>query len=836
VIRILKSSGSRLGDTAVSVRVGEVRLTNPRSFSLANQCWSAFAARAFSVHEVESLEIDRDRGCATVRYRTQAVSVADFIERFSQALATPAPPANDALTRLGIPLAERQFFRLTRYGTRISTWEVLHALPGRMRVRDLGLQNRPELARRLELELRTQPGILSVSARSLTGTVVLRFDPTLVRQADVLRLLDQSMKGLATRQPLVSMPGNSQWSMAQASLGLALAGQFVLPALVPLSAGLLLVVNLPNFREAWLQVRQRQVGLPVLYVAIVVGTLATGGYIAASCMSLCMLFWQQRRGLMTVAGQHALASAIERRPAVAWCVRDAVELEVPAADLRHGEVFLVRPGELVPADGLVVQGSALLDEPAAVGAERLVSRGIGQSVLAGSFVVDGELRVETRRSGEQTLVRSVSRSLAGTLQMRLIGPLSRPPELANRAVPPALMMAGIGLLVGDATTATAIMRPDYASGPQLGDDLTTIVQVGQSVSAGVVVRRADIFQRLGELDLLLFDRTDRLDLGQTVLDEIHAVGQLAADELLVYAACALRELHDPRAAAVDAACLARGLQHPDITPDFRAGGIEFDVHGHRLRVENMPVAENASPDSASSDFEVPDVLAAAVAIRCDGELQGSLTFRTEGYAHQATFRALRNRFGQRSGVFIPTDSELDETFAALGLEAIFEADSDQARAELIDRLVREGRRVGYVGDTALHPATARAAHVAISTAAHPDAHTDVSAAWMFGPEYHKLVALFELASAGRVRSETLVQFAVVPNVVCIAGAFLLGFTSLAAVALTNLGTIGIYSGHTARLKSMERRLMTRRNRFLRFAPSASDSPPGSQAPVAAPTS
>ena len=108
-------------------------------------------------------------------------------------------PVNKCIDELGTALAETHRFRLARHGACISSWEVLHSLPGRLRVRDLRLKDQPETAGRLELELRGRPGVLSASARSLTGTLVLQFNPNVLRQADALRLLDQAVAALARR-------------------------------------------------------------------------------------------------------------------------------------------------------------------------------------------------------------------------------------------------------------------------------------------------------------------------------------------------------------------------------------------------------------------------------------------------------------------------------------------------------------------------------------------------------------------------------------------------------------------------------------------------------------
>src|SRR5258707_1353450 len=82
-------------------------------------------------------------------------------------------------------------------------------------------------------------------------------------------------------------------------------------------------------------------------------------------------------------------------------------------------------------------------------------------------------------------------------------PPPHPPQIAERAVPPVLLTAGVGLLVGDVTAALAILRPDYTSGPKIGDSLAQLFQLARCLDEGIVIRRADVLEQMAAADLLL---------------------------------------------------------------------------------------------------------------------------------------------------------------------------------------------------------------------------------------------------------------------------------------------------------------------------------------------
>ena len=138
----MRTSVFSSGGTDVVVRAGEIRLKNAQAFSPDNDRWRSFAARAFSIPATESLEIDRRHGCAVIRYSTAAISPADYMGRFSQSLSTASKSASDAIVPQHAASKCVERFRLSRRGGSLSRFEVVHALPGRLRVRDLGLLDR----------------------------------------------------------------------------------------------------------------------------------------------------------------------------------------------------------------------------------------------------------------------------------------------------------------------------------------------------------------------------------------------------------------------------------------------------------------------------------------------------------------------------------------------------------------------------------------------------------------------------------------------------------------------------------------------------------------------
>jgi Cu2+-exporting ATPase len=800
---------------------------SPNTFSADDRIWVHFVERVFAVPEVESVEIDRARDTATVGYTTGSFSPYEALDRISAALREPPELGGASVSKVCERVTDRSRFRLVRRDGRISTWQLVHERAGRLRLRDVALKDRSDQLRQVCATLRALKGVFEAVSNAWTGSVLVRFNPAIIGRDEVLSRIDCPRANVPVPIGSTMPAGTGEWAIANCTLGIAAAGEFLVPALLPLSAVLLVTGNLTNFRDAWRQLRERRVGVPLLQTAIVAATLATSGFVAASLMNWLLTFWEKRRKALAASGHKLLSAAIHRPRNKAWLCREGTELETPADQLRPGDVVVVRAGESVPVDGKIVSGTAILEEHPAKGVVGLICRGPGAMVLEGSFVVEGELRLAVERSGKATYAGNIDHAISFA-EVAGEGDMSaKPPAIAERAVPPVLVTAGVGLLVGDATAAAAILRPDYASGPKIGDSLTQLFQLAKCLDEGILIRRGDVLARMADADLLLLDHEAALETRRPALADVEVTGELNVDELLRYGECALRPFHDPRSFALSAACRQQSLRRCELPLKHRPSWIEICDQGRCLRVEGLAARTLASPaDSASSHCEaclVPDPLG----IYCNGRLAGVLTFsRGNVLAAKDVVFDLRDRCRMQVEMLAESRSaQMDELVDALGADGMRVCPVDESKANYIHDCRREGHRVAYVGDGLRNPLAAAAADVAVSIRPDPARHDDPSGVWLLEPDYAKLSVLRDIAQSHRRQLQWHYGITLAPNVACIAGAIFLGFTSLAAVILSNLGTYTVYMQSVADLRRAERRLRDRRQPSAGRLPAVAPSQP-----------
>jgi cation transport ATPase len=747
-----------------------------------------FLEAMLSLEGVRSVTLDRAQATAAIRHDTRPGGVGRLLDAVAAAIrklhaGAPMP----ALPRS----IQNSICTIFRHGSLFTSCEIMSDRPGRLRLRHETLQSDRALARELERLLVAVNGVRRVSSVAWTKTLFIDYNPALISSTELIRLIEECVDSPSRWGDSLPRPVSTRFGMANATLGVAGLGEFAVPALLPVSALLLVATNLRTFRQAWLQVRQRKFGLPVLYTVIVAATLASGQFIASALMSWLFRFWQGRLRAELAAGRRLVLEACLPRSSFARLITaQGGEVLAPADRLRPGDRIAVDAGETVPADGRILGGEAIIDERSVRGLEGASRKRAGEPVLAGSTVLAGSMRVEVVRSGESTRAQAIARSLVAATSPAA-GPTSptlRGEAFADRAVGPTLATAGLGLLIGDLTTVVAILRPDYATGPGLTVPLETLRDAAQCARRGIVICKPDVFERLAQVDLIVLEDNPALSRVELDIAAVHT--RLPDAELLRYVASAFRHLDDDRARALQAACRDRKIHLLDLPPAGFGPGVTV-VHGRR-RVsvyESPPVAGGTGP----------------LAVEIDGSVAGVIEFARSNRPESA--RAL-GRIRAESSVACALVSRRAQADAAglaslLGVDQAMGSLSPDDTARFLGACRERGLRTALVSHGHRQKAAAALAHVAVSFVGDVDEYPDWASALLLQPRLDLFADLWEIAHRHEGRVLDAQKLVLLPNVFCVAGAFLFGFSSLAAVMISNLGTFSLFSRSAGSLNVLE---------------------------------
>ena len=787
-----RHAGDGARKPAISWSDGVILVSDRRLIDATNRvACREFLEQVFRLPEVRSVELDWRHGIARVHYHPRRPNAVEVLERLAavirgQAVVGLVDEVEPWAPWPGAGARETWF----RYGSRLSVTEVASESPGRIRFRHPALGGDRELAHRIEAELTAVQGVRDVQARPLTASLLVWFDPAIVDKDQLVEVVDERLNRPVMTAPPEIHPPAVPFGLANASVGLAAAGELAVPALLPASAILLLASNAKIIRIAVRELRQRQLGLPVLHTTIIAGTLGTGHHLVAAAMSWMFKFWRHRHRRDQLQIRRSLLPPLTQRPLLARRRAGGKVVSIPTDQLRAGDRVVVEATELVPADGRLQNGPVVVDERLVTGALGLTRKRPGDPIFAGSWPVAERLEVEVVGHGRETRAARLGRELAAAtvLMPTATSVTARGEEFARRAVAPTLAAAGVGLLIGDLSTASAILRPDYATGPGLGASVELLRDTALCAQSGVVVRDASAFDRLAAADVWIFDHHTTLERGTLEVDRVEGEYE---NTLLQLAATAFRDIADERAVALLAACRSGGIPLLPIEPSYRGAGIVLDDGATCITIDDALSLGGTSADSR-------------LYLMASGQIIGRIAFRPASRSRLApAVEELRRQGGVTVGLFTEGTDDATGTLARELKPDFHQSDlASSAKADLLRSCRDRGLKIAYVADCRREPDVASVAHVAISVADEFDPEHDPAQVLVMRRDFAWLPALRALSCAHIGRVHAAQSSILLPNVFCIAGAFFFGFTSLAAVVITNLGTWAIYSGLPARRRQL----------------------------------
>jgi|GEM_PF-970169 len=771
---------------------------------------SRFLKQVFSSLHVESVELRTHDATAIIHCQSSVAGSPPFESVLAELAASVR---GDGPHRSSFLLPYDAFSGtnvcIRRYGSRLTTWTVICDRADQFRLQHARLRRNRLFGRSIERLVVTMPGIREARLGLWNGDLVIRIDPMRFEADALLAVLQHAVE----EESLDSSPYSPLTMLSKtASLGVAALADFVLPTLSPLSAVLLVGTNLRTLSSAATEIKGRHIGLSTMFATIIICALATGQFMASAVMAWSFEFWRHRhRRDMEVERRLLLEDAAPLPACSALESLDGTCHMQPLYTLASGDRVRCGAYDVVPVDGRVIEGGGVIDERFVRGVNGVRTVHVGEPLLAGTLVLGGDLLVAVERSVEATQLAGIGRAIRTATQPQpgRYAATAHGDQFAEGFVVPTLATAGLGLLTGGVGTAVAILRPDYANAEALSLSIEDIDAVAWCLALGCVLRTPHALDALESIDTLVLVDFPGLHRRRLVLTTINGPGD-ANREMLRWAASLARHLADERCEALADSARLQGCALVDLIPDSfgDAAGPAIVCRQSQRTLVLREGAAAAEPSLRTLVLEIDGTIAAhfefarslaLVATAAIDRLHNTASIRTILFADDA----LRSSHTQATGVATLADE--------LHAEAGGHSTDPKELAVSIRQLRASGRRVAIAGRCRLFPEAVAAAHVAIDTEAGIDIDTTPSGIILLKGDLSVIGDLLLAARQRRTRILTSRRLSILPNLACVAGAFLLGFTSLLSAIVCNVFTVGVYARSTANLHS-HRRSQWLRNR------------------------
>src|SRR5574341_733537 len=363
-----------------------------------------------------------------------------------------------------------------------------------------------------------------------------------------------------------------------------------LTARVPWPVGLaaVLVAGYPVFRNVLRATLRRQVIAHTLMSLGVLAALVVGQWATAAVVVFFMRVGDYAERFTTERARRAVKDLTTLAPQMARVEREGAEVETPIAEVRVGEVVVVRPGEKIPVDGEVVNGQATVDQAAVTGESMPVEAGPGTKVFAATLARLGSLRVRATHVGADTtfgrVIRMVEEAEAHRADVQRIAD-----KFSAYYLPVVAGVAAFTFLIRrDPLATAAVLVVACSCSFALATPIAMLASVGAGAKRGLLIKGGKYLEALARADVLLIDKTGTLTLGKPQITDVVSLNGMPADDILALAASAERCSEHPLAEAVRAAAREQSIElaEPEGFSAMPGVGVSATVDGRTVAVGN----------------------------------------------------------------------------------------------------------------------------------------------------------------------------------------------------------------------------------------------------------
>ena len=434
------------------------------------------------------------------------------------------------------------------------------------------------------------------------------------------------------------------------------------------------------------------------------GAFGTGEYPEAAAV---MLFYQIGEWFQSIAvgrSRRSIAALMDIRPDSAIVLRDGQEEEVDPEEVAVGETILVRPGEKIPLDGTVIEGSSSVNTAALTGESLPQDKAVGDRVISGSINLNGLLKVRTESVYEDSTVARILELVENSAEKKahvesFITRFARwytPVVVVSAALlallPPLILGGGWSQWIHRALIFLVVSCPCALV---VSVPLSFFGGIGGAARQGILIKGANDLETLASVDTMVFDKTGTLTQGSFAVDAVHP-NEIGAEELLDIAAAAESYSSHPVAESVVAA------HEGDIdrsrigkVEELAGKGVMAQVDGQTFYVGNAALMEQVG-----APFHECHLVGTVIHVAREGEYLGHIVINDQLKSDSAeAIRALK-ALGVKKAVMLTGDIQkvADAVAEKLGVDEVHAGLLPVQKVEQVERMLSEGAKLAFVGD------------------------------------------------------------------------------------------------------------------------------------------
>ncbi len=580
------------------------------------------------------------------------------------------------------------------------------------------------------------------------------------------------------------------------SLGVSTTRQFFYssPLVMFLNIGLYIYNSVPYIKEAETTLlKEKKLSGHMIDTILIVASIATNQYFAASIIEMTYYLSSKIKAKTQDKSKDMLINVFDQQPRNVWVLKDNVEVEMPLEAVHINDIVVVNTGEVVPVDGIIIEGMATIDQHALTGESQPAEKNIGDQVFAATTIMTGRIHVQIEKAGIDTTVAKIGDILNHTTDFKTTTQL-KAEQWADEAAWPMLGISSLALLAIGPVGATAALNSNFGYRIKLSGPLGTLNYLNLASHHSILIKDGRSLELLTGIDTILFDKTGTLTQEQPQVGKIVICNDgYEADDILVYAAAAERKLAHPIAKAIVQKAKDSNLSLPDIEDsNYQIG------YGITVTIKNQVIKVGSLRFMTMEGMIIPEAIEKAmthsqgytlVMVAINNQIEGAIEIQA---ALRPEIKDIISGLRQRGIKYLaivsgdhkqPTQKLAEE----LGMDDYFYDVLPQDKAKIVEKLQQQGQSVCFIGDGVNDVVAMKKANVSISIRGATSIATDLAQVVFMDGSLSHLCKLFDIANGLDSQLRKSLIISLIPLPINLIGIFFLHFSLVSTIVINQMG-------------------------------------------------
>ena len=411
--------------------------------------------------------------------------------------------------------------------------------------------------------------------------------------------------------------------------------------------------------------------------------------------------WTEKKTTADLAG--ILSLNISR----VWLKKDDTEVLADYSEIKEDDEIVVHLSGVVPFDGVVTEGEAMINQASMTGESEPVRKETGSVVFAGTVIEEGEITFRVRRTGGNSKFEKIVKMIEETEKLKS-GAESKALKLADRLVPYTLAGTGIVyLLTRNVTKALAVLMVDFSCALKLAMPVSVLSAIREASENGITVKGGKFLEAVAEAETIVFDKTGTLTKAEPVVTSVISFEKRSGDELLRIAACLEEHFPHSMANAVVEAARKKGLKHEEMHSKVNyivAHGISSSIKDKKVIIGSYHFVFEDEGVTVPTGFEekfnnIPED-SSHLYMAIEGKLSAVICISDPVREEAGEVIKGLKALGIKNVVMMTGDNERTAKAVAtqIGIDKYYAGVLPEDKAKFVEEEKAKGRKVIMVGD------------------------------------------------------------------------------------------------------------------------------------------